>query len=241
MRISQLTEDPTPASNDWLVTVDVSDTTDSPEGTTKKVQAGNLGNSGPTINPTDDRIPYRFNETGFADSLLAHDATNGQTTAGAGHFMLSQNFGKVIGFGNTTIAFGGFQASGQGCVKVVADAAGNPGSIISNFVAAPLPGGNPTPWSSAGMNFEHTLTSSGLTINNPGNHGGDAVAPSGYRFVLFLIQDGTGSRTVNWGSDMKFPGGVLPTLTTTAGAVDIFEFIVRNDIAHCIRQSLDSR
>ncbi len=203
------------------------------------VEAELGGGSGTTINASDARIPYRSNATTFVDSLLAHDATNGQTTSITGHIMLSQNNGKIFGWGNSTIAFGGFQASGVGCVRVVADAAGNPGTILSNFAAAPLPGGNPTPWSSAGMNFEHTLTSSGQTVNNPGNHGGDGVAPSGYRFVIFLIQDGTGSRTVNWGTDMKFPGGTLPTLTTAANAIDVFEFICRSDIAYCIGQFLD--
>lgn len=44
-KITDQAEDTTPASNDWVVTVDVSDTTDSPEGTNKKVQVGNLGSA----------------------------------------------------------------------------------------------------------------------------------------------------------------------------------------------------
>lgn len=40
--IDDFTEDTTPADDDLLVSVDVSDTTDSPQGTTKKVQAQNL-------------------------------------------------------------------------------------------------------------------------------------------------------------------------------------------------------
>jgi hypothetical protein len=41
-------------------------------------------------------------------------------------------------------------------------------------------------------------------------------------YVLHLIQDGTGSRTItSWGANFKWLGGVVPTLTPTAGARDI--------------------
>ena len=42
--------------------------------------------------------------------------------------------------------------------------------------------------------------------------------------TLKLVQDGTGSRTVTWPADVKWPGGTAPTLTTTASAVDIVTF-----------------
>jgi len=42
-KIVDLPEDTTPAATDFITTVDVSDTTDSPEGSSKKVQIGNLG------------------------------------------------------------------------------------------------------------------------------------------------------------------------------------------------------
>lgn len=41
--------------------------------------------------------------------------------------------------------------------------------------------------------------------------------------VLF-IQDGTGGRTITWGSQYKFPGGVSPVLSTGAGEVDLAGF-----------------
>ena len=43
---------------------------------------------------------------------------------------------------------------------------------------------------------------------------------------LWIIQDGTGSRTVDWEHEISplWPGGVEPTLTTTAGAVDVVVF-----------------
>lgn len=49
--------------------------------------------------------------------------------------------------------------------------------------------------------------------------------PSGpCNLVLKLIQDGTGSRTVTWPGDVKWPSGTAPTLSTGAGDIDIICF-----------------
>jgi len=45
-KITQLTEDTSPAADDWLLTVDVSDTTMGSDGTNKKVKVSNLPSSG---------------------------------------------------------------------------------------------------------------------------------------------------------------------------------------------------
>lgn len=50
------------------------------------------------------------------------------------------------------------------------------------------------------------------------------TATAGHSFTLILRQDGTGSRTVTWPSEVKWASGVAPTLTTTASAVDILGF-----------------
>lgn len=44
---------------------------------------------------------------------------------------------------------------------------------------------------------------------------------SGQWLYVRIKQDGTGSRTLAYGSMYKFPGGVVPTLTTTAAASDL--------------------
>ena len=48
---------------------------------------------------------------------------------------------------------------------------------------------------------------------------------TGQPFVLRLIQDGTGGRTVVWWSGIKWVGGVVPTLTTGANKIDVFGFL----------------
>ncbi len=47
----------------------------------------------------------------------------------------------------------------------------------------------------------------------------------GQRFAVRLKQDATGSRTVTWWSNISWPGGTTPTLTTTASKSDWFGFI----------------
>jgi hypothetical protein len=43
-------------------------------------------------------------------------------------------------------------------------------------------------------------------------------------FLLRVVQDGTGSRTITWPASIKWPGGSPPTLSTGANAEDIITF-----------------
>lgn len=51
-------------------------------------------------------------------------------------------------------------------------------------------------------------------------------AKVGQCFMLRLLQDGTGSRTVTWFTTIKWAGGSAPTLTTTASKADMLGFVV---------------
>lgn len=58
------------------------------------------------------------------------------------------------------------------------------------------------------------------TIANPANL---KVGQTGF---ITLIQDGTGSRKVNWGDYFFFAGGLAPTLSTAPGAIDRLYYTV---------------
>lgn len=60
------------------------------------------------------------------------------------------------------------------------------------------------------------------TIDNPSN----MASSVGQEVALFIAQDGTGSRTASFQSFWKFPGGIAPTLTSTASAVDCIVGVV---------------
>lgn len=47
----------------------------------------------------------------------------------------------------------------------------------------------------------------------------------GGSYILFVLQDASGSRTITWNSVFKWPSAVPPALSTTAGSIDILTFI----------------
>lgn len=82
-------------------------------------------------------------------------------------------------------------------------------------------GATVTPDFGAGINFELTLGGN-RTLANPSN---PKVGQSG---VIYLVQDGSGSRQPTFSSYYKWSGGSAPALTTAAGAVDRVSYFVRS-------------
>jgi hypothetical protein len=94
-------------------------------------------------------------------------------------------------------------------------------------------------WEAQQTPFNGTLTD-GATINWDADVNGQVVtvtladnrtlaAPTNIipntMYLIRVIQDATGGRTLTWDSAYKFPEGTAPTLTSTANAVDLFSFI----------------
>lgn len=77
-----------------------------------------------------------------------------------------------------------------------------------------------TPNFDTNQNFSVTLGGN-RTLANPTN------IDAGQTGSIFITQDGTGSRTLSFGSYWDFAGGTAPTLSTGAGAVDRIDYIVR--------------
>jgi len=69
----------------------------------------------------------------------------------------------------------------------------------------------------------YSLTIGGnRTLANPTN------ITAGQSGVIVITQDGTGSRTLAYGSYWDFSGGTAPTLTTAASAVDVLVYYVNS-------------
>jgi len=80
----------------------------------------------------------------------------------------------------------------------------------------------------ASNNFTVTLAGN-RTLDNPTN------IVAGQSGSIFIVQDGTGSRTLAYGSYYDFAGGTAPTLTTDASAVDRIDYLVRSATSiHCV-------
>lgn len=88
-------------------------------------------------------------------------------------------------------------------------------------ISALTDGATITPDFSLGNNYSVTLGGN-RTLANPTN------LTAGQSGVIVITQDGTGSRTLAYGSYFKFPGGTAPTLTTTASAVDVLAYYVES-------------
>ena len=80
----------------------------------------------------------------------------------------------------------------------------------------------------ASNNFTVTLAGN-RTLDNPTN------IVAGQSGSIFIVQDGTGSRTLAYGSYYDFAGGTAPTLSTAAAAVDRIDYLVRSATSiHCV-------
>ena len=75
-----------------------------------------------------------------------------------------------------------------------------------------------------GNNFTVTLTGN-RTLENPTN---TVVGQTGQ---IYVIQDGTGSRTLAFGSNYKFSKGTAITISTSTSSVDLLVFNVRSPTA----------
>lgn len=87
-------------------------------------------------------------------------------------------------------------------------------------ITALTDGATITPDFADSNNFSVTLAGN-RTLANPSN------IVAGQSGSIFISQDGTGSRTLAYGSYWDFAGGTAPTLSTAASAVDRLDYIVR--------------
>ena len=96
-----------------------------------------------------------------------------------------------------------FTAAQRGTISALTDGA----TITADFAVA--------------NNFSVTLGGS-RTLANPSNQ------TAGQSGCIWITQDGTGSRTLAYGSQWDFTGGTAPTLSTTAAAVDCLVYAVQS-------------
>ena len=138
------------------------------------------------------------------------NGTVGATTASTGAFTsLSSTIGSSLATSSGSVGVGTASPTTKFFVS------GNSASNIS----ALTDGATITPDFSAANNFSVTLAGN-RTLANPT---GLIAGQSG---VITITQDGTGSRTLAYGSYWDFAGGTAPTLSTAASAQDVLVFFV---------------
>lgn len=130
---------------------------------------------------------------------------------------LNQTTDAVSSFANTPSLTGSNTLSGTNTFSGTVVASGNAYMSIDALTDASTIAVD----MSVGNNFSVTLGGN-RTLGNPTN------LTAGQSGVIFITQDGTGSRTLAYSSYWDFPAATAPTLTTTANAVDVIVYTVRS-------------
>ena len=130
---------------------------------------------------------------------------------------LNQTTDAVSSFANTPSLTGSNTLSGTNTFSGTMVASGNAYMSIDALTDASTIAVD----MSVGNNFSVTLGGN-RTLGNPTN------LTAGQSGVIFITQDGTGSRTLAYSSYWDFPSQTAPTLTTTANAVDVLVYTVRS-------------
>jgi hypothetical protein len=89
----------------------------------------------------------------------------------------------------------------------------------ADYVALAESGGNVAVDLNSGLNFSLAMTGN-WTLSNPTN------TKNGQTGEIIITQDGTGSRTLAYGSNWKFAGGSDPALSTAASSIDVLSYKV---------------
>lgn len=103
-------------------------------------------------------------------------------------------------------------------------------SKTQNFNATVLTDGANISWDASSNQVAKVTLAGNRTLDNPTN------LIDGATYVLRVIQDATGSRTLAYGSAYDFPGGTAPTLTAAANAVDVLTFLCDGTNMLCVSQ-----
>ena len=129
-------------------------------------------------------------------------SVTGTAVANTGVLSVNGSTGAITNIAATN-AVQSFTAAQRGTISALTDGA----TITADFAVA--------------NNFSVTLGGN-RTLANPSNQ------TAGQSGCIWITQDGTGSRTLAYGSQWDFTGGTAPTLSTTAAAVDCLVYAVQS-------------
>ena len=92
-------------------------------------------------------------------------------------------------------------------------------TATQNFNATTLSDASTVSWDASANQVTSVTLGGNRTLGAASNQVDGGV------YVISIIQDGTGSRTITFNSNYKFVKGTAPTLTTTASARDVLVFV----------------
>lgn len=92
-------------------------------------------------------------------------------------------------------------------------------TATQNFNATTLTDAATIAWDTSANQVTSVTLAGNRTFGAPTNQKDGGV------YVLIVVQDGTGSRTITWNSVFKWVGATAPTLSTAASSRDQFVFV----------------
>ena len=183
-----------------------------------------------TINGTSFDGTANVTVTAAAGTLTGATLASG-VTASSLTSVGALNAGSITsGFGAIDIGADAFTGAGTGLTGTASGltAGGNALLVTNTFTGAQIGTVTALTSTAAAMainlatnnNFSHTTTEN-TTLSAPSN------PVAGQSGVITITQGGT-ARTLAYNTFWKFAGGTVPTLTATAGAVDVFAYNVES-------------
>ena len=186
--------------------------------------------TGATAYANSDVDTHLNTSTASANEVLSWTGTDYDWVAqsGGGGGITIKEEGSSLSTAATSLDFVGsaVTASGTGADKTITITADTATGSNQTFTKAQrgsigtlTDGSTITPDFADKNNFTVTLGGN-RTLDNPSN------LTAGQSGVIVINQDGTGSRTLAYGSYWKFAGGTAPTLSTGANDIDVLSYFV---------------
>lgn len=151
---------------------------------------------------------------GTVNGILKANGSGAVSAAVAGTDFCAATSGSGVlkgSSGSTTAATAGTDFVAPGTATVF--------TAQQNFGSQALTDAASITWNLATQQNAHVTLGGNRTLANPSN------LVNGGTYILRVVQDATGSRTLAYGTAYKWPGGTVPVLSTAANAVDILTFV----------------
>lgn len=165
----------------------------------------------------------------YANAVVAESAASAAATSASAAAAAASGAGATAWVSGTTYAIGDARYSlinlqsyrrktaGAGTTDPASDPTNWTRIELSFDTAQVLTDGASIAWNASLGNIGTVTLAGNRAMANPTNL-------SVRSFILIVTQDGTGSRTLTWGSAFKWGGGAVPVLSTVAASKDVFSF-----------------
>jgi hypothetical protein len=211
----QVNVDGTPGTNDMPGRITFSTTADGASTPTERMRISANGNVG--IGTSSPGEELHVNSSG-AEFAIQWDSTGSKSWVLGSASNRAYIRNKTDSVEAITILNAGNVGIGTNSPAATLDVVGTVSVAKANILSQTLTDGATINWNTASGQVA-TVTLGGSRI---------MAAPTNLKvgtYILHVIQDGTGSKTLTWNSVFKWTAGVAPPLTTTANARDIFSFV----------------